>query len=64
MVHSERGCHRVGATMHMAAVADRVLGSTQFCTFTADLDQLVKWFVECGVETVVMNQQASIDSDL
>jgi transposase len=56
MVHPNAAAIDVGATMHMAAVgADRVLEPVRsFGTFTADLDQLVKWFVECGVETVVM----------
>ena len=53
MVHPNAAAIDVGATMHMAAVgADRVLEPVcSFGTFTADLDQLVKWFVECGVET-------------
>src|SRR3954453_19755623 len=56
MVNPNAAAIDVGATMHMAAVgADRVLEPVRsFGTFTADLDQLVKWFVECGVETVVM----------
>lgn len=56
MVHPNAAAIDVGATMHMAAVgADRALEPVRsFGTFTADLDQLVKWFVECGVETVVM----------
>jgi transposase len=56
MVHPNAAAIDVGATMHMAAVgADHALEPVRsFGTFTADLDQLVKWFVECGVETVVM----------
>ena len=50
--------------MHMAAVrADRILEPVRgLGTFTADLDRLVDWFIECGVETVVMefNQRLSI----
>jgi transposase len=56
MVHPNAAAIDVGATMHMAAVGpDHALEPVRsFGTFTADLDQLVKWFVECGVETVVM----------
>jgi transposase len=56
MVHPNAAAIDVGATMHMAAVrADRALEPVRsFGTFTADLDQLVDWFTECGVETVVM----------
>src|SRR6185436_1417553 len=56
MVHPNAAAIDVGATMHMAAVrADRALEPVRsFGTFTADLDQLVDWFAECGVETVVM----------
>lgn len=56
MVHPNAAAIDVGATMHMAAVgSDHALEPVRsFGTFTADLDQLVKWFVECGVETVVM----------
>src|SRR5436305_8665330 len=56
MVNPNAAAIDVGATMHMAAVgADHALEPVRSVgTFTADLDQLVKWFVECGVETVVM----------
>src|SRR6201982_1698603 len=56
MVNPNAAAIDVGATMHMAAVrADRAPEPVRsFGTFTADLDQLVDWFVECGVETVVM----------
>jgi hypothetical protein len=56
MVHPNAAAIDVGATMHMAAVrADRALEPVRsFGAFTADLDQLVDWFTECGVETVVM----------
>lgn len=56
MVHPNAAAIDVGATMHMAAVrADRARESVRsFGTFTADLDQLVDWFTDCGVETVVM----------
>ena len=56
MVHPNAAAIDVGATMHMAAVgADCGLEPVRsFGTFTADLDQLVDWFTECGVETVVM----------
>src|ERR1700726_4748962 len=45
-----------GGTMHMAALrADRTSEPVRsFGTFTTDLHQLVDWFTECGVETVVM----------
>src|SRR6201997_4603938 len=56
IMHPNAAAIDVGATMHMAAVrADRALEPVRsFGTFTADLDQLVDWFTECGVETVVM----------
>jgi transposase len=56
MVHPNAAAIDVGATMHMAAVrADRAPEPVRsFGTFTADLHQLVDWFTECGVETVVM----------
>jgi transposase len=56
MVHSNAAAIDVGATMHMAAVrADCTPEPVRsFGTFTADLHQLVNWFKECGVETVVM----------
>src|ERR1700752_3793695 len=56
MIHPNAAAIDVGATMHMAAVnADRTPEPVRsFGTFTTDLDQLVDWFTECGVETVVM----------
>jgi transposase len=56
MVHPNAAAIDVGATMHMAAVrADRTPEPVRsFGTFTIDLHRLVDWFVECGVETVVM----------
>ena len=56
MVHPNAAAIDVGATMHMAAVrADRTPEPVRsFGTFTTDLDRLVTWFKECGVETVVM----------
>ncbi|WP_346658456.1 transposase [Bradyrhizobium sp. 134] len=56
MVHPNAAAIDIGATMHMAAVgADCAFEPVRsFGTFTADLDELVEWFVECGVETVVM----------
>jgi len=56
MIHPNAAAIDVGATMHMAAVrADRVPEPVRsFGTFTTDLHQLVDWFTECGVETVVM----------
>src|ERR1700745_1103585 len=55
-VHPNAAAIDVGATMHMAAVnADRTPEAVRsFGTFTTDLHQLVDWFAECGVETVVM----------
>src|SRR6202045_1113025 len=55
-VHPNAAAIDVGATMHMAAVrADCTPEPVRrFGTFTADLHQLVNWFKECGVETVVM----------
>jgi transposase len=56
MVHPNAAAIDVGATMHVAAVrADRTLEPMRsFGTFTTDLHRLVDWFMECGVETVVM----------
>src|ERR1700726_4665375 len=56
MVHPNAAAIDIGATMHMAAVrADCTSEPVRsFGTFTADLDRLVSWFKECGVETVVM----------
>jgi transposase len=56
VVHSNAAAIDVGATMHMAAVSpDRTPEPVRsFGTFTTDLRRLVDWFVECGVETVVM----------
>ncbi|TYL73911.1 IS110 family transposase [Bradyrhizobium cytisi] len=56
MVYPNAAAIDVGATMHMAAVrADRTSEPVRsFGTFTTDLHQLVDWFAECGVETVVM----------
>src|SRR4051812_22710180 len=56
MVNPNAAAIDVGATMHMAAVrADRAPEPVRsFGTFTADLHRLVDWFMECGVETVVM----------
>ncbi len=56
MVHPNAAAIDVGATMHMAAVgADRTPEPVRsFGTFTTDLHRLVDWFIECGVETVVM----------
>ena len=56
MVHANAAAIDIGATMHMAAVrADRTSEPVRsFGTFTTDLHQLVDWFTECGVETVVM----------
>jgi transposase len=56
MVHPNAAAIDIGATMHMAAVRpDRTPEPVRsFGTFTADLHQLVNWFQECGVETVVM----------
>src|ERR1700746_1189103 len=56
MVHPNAAAIDVGATMHMeAGRAYRAPEPVRsFCTFTADLHRLVDWFVECGVETVVM----------
>jgi len=52
----ERGCHRCWCDYaHGCVGADHALEPVRsFGTFTADLDQLVNWFVECRVETVVM----------
>ena len=66
MVHSNAAAIDVGATMHMAAVrADCTPEPVRrFGTFTADLHQLVNWFKECGVETVVMEStKRLLDSD-
>jgi len=54
--HPNAAAIDVGATMHMAAVSqDRTPEPVRsFGTFTTDLHRLVEWFVECGVETVVM----------
>lgn len=51
IMHPNAAAIDVGATMHMAAVgAGRAFEPVRsFGTFTADLDQLVEWFVECGV---------------
>jgi hypothetical protein len=56
VMHPNAAAIDVGATMHMAAVgADRAPEPVRsFGTFTTDLHQLVNWFTECGVETVVM----------
>src|SRR6202162_2902326 len=56
MVHANAAAIDIRATMHMAAVrADRTSEPVRsFGTFTTDLHQLVNWFKECGVETVVM----------
>ena len=56
MIHQNAAAIDIGATMHMAAVgADRASDPVRsFGTFTADLNRLVDWFVECGVKTVVM----------
>src|ERR1700690_475761 len=56
MGHPNAAAIDVGATMHMAAVgADRTPEPVRsFGTFTTDLHRLVDWFIECGVETVVM----------
>jgi transposase len=56
MVHPNAAAIDIGATMHMAAVrADRTPEPVRsFGTFTIDLRRLVDWFIECGVETVVM----------
>ena len=56
LVHPNAAAIDVGATMHMAAVrADRTPEPVRsFGTFTADLHRLVDWFMECSVETVVM----------
>src|SRR5215467_2130553 len=56
MMHPNAAAIDVGATIHMAAVrADRAPEPVRcFGTFTTDLDRLVDWFTECGVETVVM----------
>jgi len=56
MVYPNAAAIDIGATMHMAAVrADRAPEPVRsFGTFTADLHRLVDWFMECGVETVVM----------
>ena len=56
MVHPNAAAIDIGATMHMAAVgADRSSEPVRsFGTFTTDLHRLADWFVECGVETVVM----------
>src|SRR3954464_4598537 len=55
-VHPNAAAIDVGATMHMAAVrADSAPEPVRsFGTFTADLHRLVDWFIECGVETIVM----------
>ena len=56
LVHPNAAAIDIGATMHTAAVsADRTPEPVRsFGTFTADLHRLVDWFIECGVETVVM----------
>src|SRR6201989_3620535 len=56
VVHANAAAIDVGATMHMAAVnADRTPEPVRsFGTFTTDLHRLVDWFLECGVDTVVM----------
>src|SRR5271165_3708205 len=56
MMHPNAAAIDVGATIHMAAVrADRAPEPVRsFGTFTTDLHRLVDWFIECGVETVVM----------
>lgn len=56
VVHPNAAAIDVGATMHMAAVnADRTPEPVRsFGTFTTDLHRLIDWFVECGVDTVVM----------
>ena len=56
VVHPNAAAIDVGATMHTAAVnPDRTAEPVRsFGTFTADLHRLIDWFVECGVDTVVM----------
>src|ERR1700758_891134 len=56
VVHPNAAAIDVGATMHVAAVnADCTPEPVRsFGTFTTDLYRLVDWFVECGVDTVVM----------
>src|SRR5437868_5028356 len=65
MVHPNAAAIDVGATMHMAAVrADRTPEPVRsFGTFTTDLHRLVDWFIECGVETVVMESTSVLDTD-
>src|ERR1700726_161249 len=55
-VHANAAAIDIGATMHMAAVrADRTSEPVRsFGPFSTDLHQLVDWFTECGVQTVVM----------
>src|SRR3979490_550655 len=61
MVHPNAAAIDVGATMHMAAVStDRTSEPVRsFGTFTTDLHRLVDWFIECGVETVVMESTSA-----
>ena len=62
LVHPNAAAIDIGATMHMAAVsADRTPEPVRsFGTFTADLHRLVDWFIECGVETVVMESTGAV----
>jgi transposase len=55
-VHPNAAAIDIGATMHMAAVAETCDPEPvrAFGTFTGDLHRLADWFKSCGVRTVAM----------